>query len=62
MKTLKIVAALGILCLPLATLPAPAQAATAHNSQAGGNGNTTNADAPLRKKPRMMRKHSMKRM
>ena len=50
MKTLKIAAALSLLALPavsLAVVSTPANAASAHNSQAGANGDTTNASAPL---------------
>ena len=57
MKLLRLAAVAGIVCLPLGA--APAFAATAHNSQAGANGNTTNAEAPLHKP--MMKKHMMKK-
>ncbi len=60
MKLLQYAAAVGVLCLPLGYGTAPASAATAHNSQAGANGNTTNAEAPLHK--HMMKKKHMKKM
>jgi hypothetical protein len=59
MKTLTIMAALGLLCLPVA----PALAATAHNSQAGALGPTTNDNGPTgmnTRKKQMSGKH-MKR-
>ena len=59
MKLLQIAAVAGILLSPLGYGAAPASAATAHNSQAGANGSTTNAQAPLHK--HMMKKH-MKKM
>ena len=60
MKLLQYAAVAGVLCLPLGYTVAPASAATAHNSQAGANGNTTNAEAPLHK--HMMKKKHMKKM
>lgn len=63
MKTIRIAAALSVLCLPLAALPVPAVAATAHNSQAGAMGSTSNSDKPtgmaMRKKQMMTRKKRM---
>ena len=48
MRTIKIAAALSILtlALPLPVIATSANAATAHNSQAGANGGTSNATAP----------------
>lgn len=43
MKLLKLAAAVTVLALPIASLPAPASAASAHNSQAGGFGQSQNA-------------------
>lgn len=60
MKFLHYVAVASILGLPLGYGAAPAAAATAHNSQAGANGSTTNAEAPLHK--HMMKKKHMKKM
>ncbi len=60
MKFLRYVSVASILCLPLGYGTAPAAAATAHNSQAGANGNTSNAEAPLHK--HMMKKKHMKKM
>ena len=60
MKLLPYVVIAGMLCLPLAYGTAPAAAATAHNSQAGANGNTSNAQAPLHK--HMMKMKHMKKM
>ncbi len=63
MKPLAIVAALGLLCLPVA----PALAASAHNSQAGAMGSTGNNQGPtgmtMRRK-QMSGKHmkNMKKM
>ena len=59
MKLLQSAAVAGLLCLPLGYAVAPASAATAHNSQAGANGSTTNAEKPIHK--HMMKKH-MKKM
>ena len=59
MNAIRIAAALGLLCLPLAVLSAPASAATAHNSQAGANGGTSNVQKPLMKRMKMK---SMKKM
>lgn len=42
MTSLKVAAAAALLVLPLAGLSAPAQAASAHNSQAGGIGQSQN--------------------
>ena len=60
MKLLHYAAVAGLLCLPLGYGAAPASAATAHNSQAGANGNTSNAEAPLHK--HMTKKKHMKKM
>ena len=60
MKLLHFAAVAGILLLPLGYGALPASAATAHNSQAGANGNTSNAEAPLHK--HMMKKKHMKKM
>ncbi len=60
MKTLSIVAALGLLALPLTVASAPAFAASAHNSQAGAMGDTHNNAAPTGRHMKM-KKH-MKRM
>lgn len=52
MRMFRIAMALGMLALPAASLtlaPTAAMAASAHNSQAGANGDTTNASAPLHK-------------
>ncbi len=57
MKIVKIAAAVGVLCLPLAALSSPVQAATAHNSQAGANGNTSNNDSPTGMHKRKHMKH-----
>lgn len=61
MKMLKIAAALAIVCVPAASITTSANAATAHNSQLGSRGNTTNSAAPV-KKGRMMKRHMKKRM
>jgi hypothetical protein len=50
MKHLMIVAAL---CLPLTAVSAPVFAATAHNSQAGALGPTTNNEGPTGMTKRM---------
>ena len=60
MKIVKVAAAVGVLCLPLAAVSTPALAATAHNSQAGANGGTKNAAAPTGMVKRM--KQSKRRM
>ena len=60
MKLLHYAAVASLLCLPLGYAAAPAAAATAHNSQAGANRNTTNAQAPLHK--HMTKKKHMKKM
>ena len=60
MKLLHIAAVTGIVLSPLSYGVAPASAATAHNSQAGANGSTTNAEAPIHK--HMMKKKHMKKM
>ena len=52
MKLLKIATAFGLIALPAAFLTLTStsvEAASAHNSQAGANGDTTNASAPLHK-------------
>ena len=60
MKMLKIALAVVTLTVPLASFSMPAQAATAHNSQAGANGPTTNDDAPVhRHMKRMKHKKAM---
>ena len=46
MKIVHILAAAAVLSLPVAVVSAPAMAASAHNSQAGGLGGSTNASAP----------------
>ena len=46
MSHLKVAAALAVSLLSMASLPAPSIAATAHNSQAGSYGSTTNGCAP----------------
>ena len=58
MKFVKIAAAVGVLCLPLAAVSTPVMAASAHNSQAGANGDTKNAAAPvgMTKRMKQMRK------
>ena len=57
MKSLKIALAAIVLTTPVACVTTSAQAASAHNSQAGANGPTTNNDAPtgrhLRSKKRV---------
>lgn len=50
MRLFRIAMAFGMIALPAASLtlaPTAAMAASAHNSQAGANGDTTNASAPL---------------
>ncbi len=62
MTTIKLAAALGILtlALPLPFVATSASAATAHNSQAGANGPTSNNDAPTgRHLKRMKHKKAM---
>ncbi len=61
MKMFRTFALAGLLALSLGYCTAPAFAATAHNSQAGANGNTSNAKAPLHKHMMMHMKH-MKKM
>ena len=46
MKIIHVIAAAAVLSLPVAVVSAPAMAASAHNSQAGGLGDSTNAAAP----------------
>ena len=58
MKTFNIVVALGILGLPLAALTTSAEAASAHNSQAGAYGDSQNPTASTPASPRV--KHSAK--
>ena len=62
MKTLTIVAALGLLCLPIASVPT--LAATAHNSQAGAMGSTSNNEGPtvMSMHKKRMSGHQMKHM
>ncbi len=60
MKMFQTIALAGVLALSLGYCATPASAATAHNSQAGANGNTSNAKAPLHK--HMMHKKPMKKM
>lgn len=43
MKIVKIVAAVSVLCLPLAAVSTPVMAATAHNSQLGAGGPKSDA-------------------
>ncbi len=62
MKIVKTVAAVGVLCLPLATLSSPVQAASAHNSQAGANGDTSNNAAPTGMHNRAKKMKHMKAM
>ncbi len=63
MKTVHLVVALGVLSLPLAAVSTPAFAATAHNSQAGAAGPTSNDDAPagMTKRMKQMSGKHMKR-
>lgn len=46
MSRLKVKAALAVSLLSLTSIPAPSIAATAHNSQAGAYGSTSNGCAP----------------
>lgn len=46
MSNLKISAVIAVAVMSMTSLPAPTIAATAHNSQAGANGSTTNNCAP----------------
>ncbi len=63
MKSLKIVVAVGALMLPFTYVATSAVAATAHNSQAGAMGQTTNDDAPTKGPSRMkMKRHMSKHM
>lgn len=57
MKILTVAAALGVLCLPLAAVSTPALAASAHNSQLGGMGDTRNNANPsgMHKRMKQMR-------
>ncbi len=66
MKSLKLVVAIGVLMLPFAYVATPVSAATAHNSQAGAMGGTSNSDSPSMGKRRMKsmkrsRMHTMKK-
>ena len=56
MKILKSVIAAAVLFLPLTYAVAPANAATASNSQAGANGHNSNMEKPT------MKKHTKKHM
>ena len=58
MTSLKLAAAAALLVLPLACLSAPANAASAHNSQAGGVGQSSNPNASTVNSRRV--KHSAK--
>ncbi|WP_237478230.1 hypothetical protein [Lichenibacterium dinghuense] len=46
MKIIHVIAAAAVLSLPVAVVSAPAMAASAHNSQLGAGGNTTNSAGP----------------
>ncbi len=60
MKMFQLSVAAVFLMLPLATLATPVEAATAHNSQAGANGPTSNPAAPTgRHMKRMKHKKAM---
>ncbi len=63
MKTVHLIAAVGVLCLPLAAVSTPVLAASAHNSQAGADGPSTNNDGPsgMTKRMRQMSGKPMKR-
>ena len=62
MKTVHLIAAVGVICLPLAAVSTPVLAATAHNSQAGANGPTSNNDAPTGMTKRMKHMKRTKKM
>ena len=53
-------AVIALIASPLAIVSGSAMAASAHNSQAGANGDTKNAAAPISKSRHM--KHSTKHM
>ena len=62
MKIVKIVAAAAVLCLPLAAVSTPVMAATAHNSQLGAGGPTSDAAGPtgmVKRAKQMKRRKAM---
>ncbi|RYC31299.1 hypothetical protein D3273_14370 [Lichenibacterium minor] len=62
MTTFKIAAAAALVLLPLAAVPMPALAASAHNSRLGADGPVSNNSAPtgMAARAKAMRQHKVR--
>lgn len=62
MTTFKIAAAAALVLLPLAAMPMPALAASAHNSQLGADGPVSNNSLPtgMTARAKAMRQHKVR--